>query len=202
MDYNLYDTFGDDFKGFGGPSSSFDVYGALGNPDIFTPPKQGLGSRIGNMFKGGGGQMFGALAGGLFSFLGARSAAAAQAKAAEAQLKADADRMKFGMMRGREQDMGSMGYGIGQTVTRYGTGADLDFDRQKKATVFSKTRGRELDRLQNMRDARAKLNFRLSPQFARMRQGQFNRRVKEMKARAMFSPEAMKYGPIAFRTTV
>ena len=46
--------------------------------------------------------------------------------------------MKFGIMRGREQDKGSMGFGIGQAVTRYGTGADLDFDRQKKDRYFLK----------------------------------------------------------------
>jgi hypothetical protein len=35
-----------------------------------------------------------------------------------------------------------------------------------------------------------------------MKRGQLNRRIKEMKAAAMMSPEAMKYGPIAFRSTV
>ena len=30
---------------------------------------------------------------------------------------------------------------IGQGVTRYGYGADLDFDRQKEAEIFGKTRG-------------------------------------------------------------
>ena len=188
------------------------TYGDFFNPNIsFTPSagwsavttsKPGFGSRIGNMFKGEGGNMFGALAGGLFSFLGARSAAAAQAAATEAQLKASGDQMKFGIMRGREQDKGSMGFGIGQAVTRYGTGADLDFDRQKKGSVFSKTRGRDLTRMQNMADARANLGFRLSPGYGQMKRGQLNRRIKEMKAAAMMSPEAMKYGPIAFRSTV
>ena len=154
------------------------------------------------MFKGQGGNMFGALAGGLFSFMGARTAAAAQAAATEAQLKASGDQMKFGIMRGREQDKGSMGFGIGQAVTRYGTGADLDFDRQKRGSVFSKTRGRDLTRMQNIADARANLGFRLSPGYGQMKRGQLNRRIKEMKAAAMMSPEAMKYGPIAFRSTV
>jgi hypothetical protein len=188
------------------------TYGDFFNPNISYTPSAGwsavttskpsFGSRIGNMFKGGGDNMFGALAGGLFSFLGARSAAAAQAAATEAQLKASADQMKFGIMRGREQDKGSMGFGIGQAVTRYGTGADLDFDRQKRGSVFSKTRGRDLTRMQNMADARANLGFRLSPGYGQMKRGQLNRRIKEMKAAAMMSPEAMKYGPIAFRSTV
>jgi hypothetical protein len=188
------------------------TYGDFFNPNISYTPSAGwsavttskpsFGSRIGNMFKGGGDNMFGALAGGLFSFMGARSAAAAQAAATEAQLKASADQMKFGIMRGREQDKGSMGFGIGQAVTRYGTGADLDFDRQKRGSVFSKTRGRDLTRMQNMADARANLGFRLSPGYGQMKRGQLNRRIKEMKAAAMMSPEAMKYGPIAFRSTV
>ena len=188
------------------------TYGDFFNPNIsYTPsagwsavttPKPSFGSRIGKMFKGEGGNMFGALAGGLFSFMGARTAAAAQAAATEAQLKASGDQMKFGIMRGREQDKGSMGFGIGQAVTRYGTGADLDFDRQKRGSVFSKTRGRDLTRMQNMADARANLGFRLSPSYGQMKRGQLNRRIKEMKAAAMMSPEAMKYGPIAFRSTV
>ena len=188
------------------------TYGDFFNPNIsYTPSagwsavttsKPGFGSRIGNMFKGGNNNMLGALAGGFFSFLGARSAAAAQAAATEAQLKASADQMKFGIMRGREQDKGTMGYGIGQGVTRYGTGADLDFDRQKRGSVFSKTRGRDLTRMQNLADARANLGFRLSPGYGQMKRGQLNRRIKEMKAAAMMSPEAMKYGPIAFRSTV
>jgi len=182
------------------------TYGDFFNPNIsFTPTtssKPSFGSRIGKMFKGEGGNMFGALAGGLFSFMGARTAAAAQAAATEAQLKASGDQMKFGIMRGREQDKGSMGFGIGQAVTRYGTGADLDFDRQKRGSVFSKTRGRDLTRMQNIADARANLGFRLSPGYGQMKRGQLNRKIKEMKAAAMMSPEAMKYGPIAFRSTV
>lgn len=188
------------------------TYGDFFNPNISYTPSAGwsavttskpsFGSRIGKMFKGEGGNMFGALAGGLFSFMGARTAAAAQAAATEAQLKASGDQMKFGIMRGREQDKGSMGFGIGQAVTRYGTGADLDFDRQKRGSVFSKTRGRDLTRMQNMADARANLGFRLSPSYGQMKRGQLNRRIKEMKAAAMMSPEAMKYGPIAFRSTV
>ena len=188
------------------------TYGDFFNPNISYTPSAGwsavttskpsFGSRIGKMFKGEGGNMFGALAGGLFSFMGARTAAAAQAAATEAQLKASGDQMKFGIMRGREQDKGSMGFGIGQAVTRYGTGADLDFDRQKRGSVFSKTRGRDLTRMQNMADARANLGFRLSPGYGQMKRGQLNRRIKEMKAAAMMSPEAMKYGPIAFRSTV
>ena len=188
------------------------TYGDFFNPNISYTPSAGwsavttskpsFGSRIGKMFKGEGGNMFGALAGGLFSFMGARTAAAAQAAATEAQLKASADQMKFGIMRGREQDKGSMGFGIGQAVTRYGTGADLDFDRQKRGSVFSKTRGRDLTRMQNIADARANLGFRLSPSYGQMKRGQLNRRIKEMKAAAMMSPEAMKYGPIAFRSTV
>ena len=188
------------------------TYGDFFNPNISYTPSAGwsavttskpsFGSRSGKMFKGEGGNMFGALAGGLFSFMGARTAAAAQAAATEAQLKASGDQMKFGIMRGREQDKGSMGFGIGQAVTRYGTGADLDFDRQKRGSVFSKTRGRDLTRMQNMADARANLGFRLSPSYGQMKRGQLNRRIKEMKAAAMMSPEAMKYGPIAFRSTV
>ena len=188
------------------------TYGDFFNPNISYTPSAGwsavttskpsFGSRIGKMFKGEGGNMFGALAGGLFSFMGARTAAAAQAAATEAQLKASGDQMKFGIMRGREQDKGSMGFGIGQAVTRYGTGADLDFDRQKRGSVFSKTRGRDLTRMQNIADARANLGFRLSPGYGQMKRGQLNRRIKEMKAAAMMSPEAMKYGPIAFRSTV
>ena len=188
------------------------TYGDFFNPNISYTPSAGwsavttskpsFGSRIGKMFKGEGGNMFGALAGGLFSFMGARTAAAAQAAATEAQLKASGDQMKFGIMRGREQDKGSIGFGIGQAVTRYGTGADLDFDRQKRGSVFSKTRGRDLTRMQNIADARANLGFRLSPGYGQMKRGQLNRRIKEMKAAAMMSPEAMKYGPIAFRSTV
>ena len=92
-----------------------------------------------------------AISGGLGLFgniFGARSAASA----AQAQVDASADQLQKNVMLNREARKGNLAKFIGQNVADYGYGADLDFERQKKASIFDSTRKRDLERGANIRD--------------------------------------------------
>ena len=114
--------------------------------------------------------MFGAIIGGGLSLLGSSMAARSQASAAQAQMAAAADQMKNNIMMNREARKGNLAKFIGQNIADYGYGADLDFERQKRAAVFDKTRGRDLDRGANMADFRAQLGLREDPLYREQRQ--------------------------------
>ena len=107
----------------------------------------------------GGGNMFGAIVGGLFSF-GSIIGARGQAAAAQAQMDASADQLKNNVMLAREARKGNLAKFIGQNVADYGYGADLDFERQKKASIFDSTRKRDLERGANIRDFEAMLGMK------------------------------------------
>jgi hypothetical protein len=111
----------------------------------------------------GGGNMFGAIAGGLFSLGGSIIGARAQSAAAQAQMDASADQLKNNVMLNREARKGNLAKFIGQNVADYGYGADLDFGRQKKASIFDSTRKRDLERGANIKDFEAMLGMKENP---------------------------------------
>ena len=147
----------------------------------------------------GGGNMFGAIAGGLFSLGGSIIGARGQAAAAQAQMDASADQLKNNVMLAREARKGNLAKFIGQNVADYGYGADLDFERQKRASIFDSTRKRDLERGANIKDFQAMLGAQESElartQKQRQRKFELDKITKERQA----AMEGM-FGPIS-RTT-
>ena len=147
----------------------------------------------------GGGNMFGAIAGGLFSLGGSIIGARAQSAAAQAQMDASADQLKNNVMLAREARKGNLAKFIGQNVADYGYGADLDFGRQKRASIFDSTIKRDLERGANIKDFEAMLGMKENPlareQKQRERKFQLDKITKERTAQM----EGM-FGPIS-RTT-
>ena len=147
----------------------------------------------------GGGNMFGAIAGGLFSLGGSIIGARGQAAAAQAQMDASADQLKNNVMLNREARKGNLAKFIGQNVADYGYGADLDFGRQKRASIFDSTRKRDLERGANVADFQAMLGAQESElartQKQRQRKFELDKITKERQA----AMEGM-FGPIS-RTT-
>jgi len=110
--------------------------------------------------------------GGGFGLLGNIFGARQAASAAQAQMNAAADQLKTNVMLNREARKGNLAKFIGQNVADYGYGADLDFERQKKASIFDSTRKRDLDRGANIADFRAQLGLREDPLYREQRQRQ------------------------------
>jgi len=108
--------------------------------------------------------------GGGFGLLGNIFGARSAASAAQAQMNAAADQLKTNVMMNREARKGNLAKFIGQNVADYGYGADLDFERQKKASIFDSTRKRDLDRGANIADFRAQLGLKEDPLYREQRQ--------------------------------
>ena len=147
----------------------------------------------------GGGNMFGAILGGGLSLAGSIIGARGQSAAAQAQMDASADQLKNNVMLAREARKGNLAKFIGQNVADYGYGADLDFGRQKQASIFDSTRKRDLERGANIKDFEAMLGMKENPlareQKQRERKFQLDKITKERQA----AMEGM-FGPIS-RTT-
>tara|TARA_Y100001973_G_C5067108_1_gene265629 strand:+ start:307 stop:753 length:447 start_codon:yes stop_codon:yes gene_type:complete len=111
------------------------------------------------------------------------------------------DQLEIGSMRGREQDKGILAGGIDRGISPF-LNLPFQMEQERKAFNYSLGPGRDLKRSQDVRDKERELAFRSSPAFGAMKRRQLNRRIKEMKAKMAFSPDAMRYGPIAFRRTV
>ena len=129
------------------------------------------------------------------NIFGARSAASA----AQAQMDASADQLEKNVMLNREARKGNLAKFIGQNVADYGYGADLDFGRQKEASIFDSTRKRDLERGANIADFEAMLGMKENPlareQKQRERKFQLDKITRERQAQM----EGM-FGPIS-RTT-
>ena len=142
----------------------------------------------------GGGNMFGAIAGGLFSLGGSIIGARAQSAAAQAQMDASADQLQKNVMLNREARKGNLAKFIGQNVADYGYGADLDFGRQKRASIFDSTRKRDLERGANIADFQAMLGAQESElartQKQRQRKFELDKITRERQAamEGMFGP--------------
>ena len=147
----------------------------------------------------GGGNMFGAIAGGLFSLGGSIIGARGQAAAAQAQMDASADQLKNNIMLAREARKGNLAKFIGQNVADYGYGADLDFERQKRASIFDSTRKRDLERGANIKDFQAMLGAQESElartQKQRQRKFELDKITRERQAQmeGMFGPISRSY---------
>ena len=136
-----------------------------------------------------------AISGGLGLFgniFGARSAASA----AQAQMDASADQLEKNVMLNREARKGNLAKFIGQNVADYGYGADLDFERQKKASIFDSTRKRDLERGANIADFEAMLGMRENPLFREQKQRQFRRDLEKSRVERQAAMEGM-FGPIS-----
>jgi hypothetical protein len=135
-----------------------------------------------------------ALSGGLGlvgNIFGARSAASA----AQAQMDASADQLSKNVMLNREARKGNLAKFIGQNVADYGYGADLDFERQKRASIFDSTRKRDLERGANIADFEAMLGMRENPLFREQKQRQFKRDLEKSRVERQAAMEGM-FGPI------
>ena len=147
----------------------------------------------------GGGNMFGAIAGGLFSLGGSIIGARGQAAAAQAQMDASADQLKNNIMLAREARKSNLAKFIGQNVADYGYGADLDFERQKRASIFDSTRKRDLERGANIKDFQAMLGAQESElartQKQRQRKFELDKITRERQAQmeGMFGPISRSY---------
>ena len=126
------------------------------------------------------------------NIFGARSAASA----AQAQMDASADQLKNNVMLNREARKGNLAKFIGQNVADYGYGADLDFARQKEASIFDSTRKRDLERGANIADFEAMLGMRENPLFREQKQRQFKRDLEKARVERQAAMEGM-FGPIS-----
>ena len=126
------------------------------------------------------------------NIFGARSAASA----AQAQMDASADQLKNNVMLNREARKGNLAKFIGQNVADYGYGADLDFARQKEASIFDSTRKRDLERGANIADFEAMLGMRENPLFREQKQRQFRRDLEKSRVERQAAMEGM-FGPIS-----
>ena len=136
-----------------------------------------------------------AISGGLGLFgniLGGRSAASA----AQAQVDASANQLTKNVMLNREGRKANLAKFIGQNVADYGYGADLDFERQKKASIFDSTRKRDLERGANIADFEAMLGMRENPLFREQKQRQFRRDLEKSRVERQAQMEGM-FGPIS-----
>ena len=125
------------------------------------------------------------------NIFGARSAASA----AQAQMDASADQLSKNVMLNREARKGNLAKFIGQNVADYGYGADLDFGRQKRASIFDSTRKRDLERGANIKDFEAMLGMRENPLFREQKQRQFKRDLEKARVERQAAMEGM-FGPI------
>ena len=141
--------------------------------------------------------MFGALIGGGLSLAGSIMGGNRALRAAELGARSDADKLKFGIMGQREQVYGAAAGGIagrvGQDIL-----ATLGQQREKDAFNYMTGIGADKKRAANMADMRAFTGFKLSPEFGEAKRREIARKKDQLRAQAMFSPEAFKYGPIAF----
>ena len=126
------------------------------------------------------------------NIFGARSAASA----AQAQMDASADQLQKNVMLNREARKGNLAKFIGQNVADYGYGADLDFARQKEASIFDSTRKRDLERGANIADFEAMLGMRENPLFREQKQRQFRRDLEKSRVERQAAMEGM-FGPIS-----
>ena len=111
-------------------------------------------------------------------------------------MDASADQLKNNVMLAREARKGNLAKFIGQNVMDYGTGADLDFERQKTASIFDSTRKRDLERGANIEDFEAMLGMRENPLFREQKQRQFRRDLEKSRVERQAAMEGM-FGPIS-----
>ena len=138
----------------------------------------------------------GPLIGGAFGLVGNIFGARSAASAAQAQMDAAADQLKNNVMLAREARKSNLAKFIGQNVADYGYGADLDFGRQKKASIFDSTRKRDLERGANIRDFEAMLGMKENPLRREQKQRQFKRDLEKARVERQAAMEGM-FGPIS-----
>ena len=108
--------------------------------------------------------------GGGFGLLGNIYQGGLQSQMAQAKLRGQADLTRINALANEQARFGNLAKFIGQNVMDYGTGADLDFRRQKKASIFDSTTKRDLERAANVDDFRAQLALKEDPLYREQRQ--------------------------------
>jgi len=138
---------------------------------------------------------FPALAGGFMSMMGGIFGGNRAIQAANIGAQSDADKLKIGTMRGREQDKGVAAGGIGQRVGQE-LASDLGMQRERQAFDYMTGLGADKKRGATLQDMRSMLGFRLTPEYGEARRREFARKKDYLRAQAMFSPQAGMFGPI------
>ena len=134
--------------------------------------------------------------GGGFGLLGNIYQGGLQSKMAQAKLRGQADLTRINALANEQARFGNLAKFIGQNVMDYGTGADLDFERQKQASIFDSTRKRDLERGANIRDFEAMLGMKENPLFRQQKQRQFKRDLEKARVERQAAMEGM-FGPIS-----
>ena len=118
------------------------------------------------------------------------------ASGTQAMVDASADQLTKNVMLNREGRKANLAKFIGQNVADYGYGADLDFERQKKASIFDSTRKRDLERGANIADFEALLGMEENPLRRQQKQRQFKRDLEKARVERQAAMEGM-FGPIS-----
>jgi len=140
------------------------------------------------LLAGGLGGGFGTFLGAGLGFLGNRMASNQAADITNAGLAAQTGSQELNAMLGREITKANIARGIGQTVTDYGSGADIEKGRQQDAFKFAATTGRDLKRGADSADFQTLLGQLENPIYKQAKGRQYKRelgRIRE-KARAPF----------------
>ena len=148
------------------------------------------------LLAGGLGGGFGTLLGGGLGFLGNRMASNQAADITNAGLAAQTGSQELNAMLGREITKANIARGIGQTVTDYGSGADIEKGRQQDAFKFAATTGRDLKRGADSADFQTLLGQLESPMYREAKGRQFQRELGRIKAKARAPYEGL-FGEIS-----
>ena len=138
---------------------------------------------------------WGAIIGGGLAGLGGIMGGNRAIAAANIGARSDADKLKIGSMMTREQGYGAAAGGIGGRVGQ-DILATLGQQREKDAFNYMTGIGADKKRAANMADMRAITGFRLSPEFGEAKRREIQRKKDYLRAQAMFSSDALKYGGI------
>ena len=141
---------------------------------------------------------WGAVIGGLGSAFGGMAAGRGMVAAGRYGQLAAKDQLEIGSMMQREKSKGIMAGGIDARISPF-LNLPFQMEQEKKAFQYMQGPGRDMKRAANIADKERELQFRAGTGFGEMKRRQLERKVKEMRAKARFSPDAMKYGQIAFR---
>lgn len=114
---------------------------------------------------------------------------------AQASMDASAFNTKLNTLENRAARYGNVAKFIGQNVTDYDTGAELDFGRDLEAGRIARTDMRDLNRGANIKDFEAMLAMRENPLFREQKQRQFKRDLEKARVERQAAMEGM-FGPI------
>ena len=118
---------------------------------------------------------------------------------AQASMDASAFNTKLNTIENRSARYGNLGKFIGQNVTDYDTGAELDFGRDLEAGRIARTDMRDLNRGANIKDFEAMLGMKENPLAREQKQRERKFKLDKITRERQAQMEGM-FGPIS-RTT-